>query len=166
MCFCCEFIATVFIAATLVCRAGETNRVLRITADPNNLPFSNEKQEGFENRIAEVIARELGAQIQYSWRAQRRGFFRETLKENTADLILGVPKDFERALATQPYYRSSYVFISRRADALKLKSFDDPQLRRLRLGVHLIGDDGANTPPAHALAERGIVTNVVGFSIY
>jgi hypothetical protein len=57
-------------------------RVLRITADPNNLPFSNERREGFENKIAEVIARELDANIEYSWRAQRRGFFRETLKEN------------------------------------------------------------------------------------
>src|SRR3954462_7100830 len=65
------------------------NRVLRVTADPNNLPFTNEKREGFENKLAELVAKELGADLQYSWRAQRRGFFRETLKENRADLVLG-----------------------------------------------------------------------------
>ncbi|HEY0549603.1 MAG TPA: substrate-binding domain-containing protein [Verrucomicrobiae bacterium] len=144
----------------------QTNRVLRITADPNNLPFSNDKLEGFENRIATLIAQELNAKIEYTWRAQRRGFFRETLKENNADLILGVPTDFERALTTQPYYRSAYAFVRRKDRAAKIQSFDDPALRTLRIGVHLVGDDGANTPPAHALATRGIVTNVVGFTLY
>ncbi|MFL6542369.1 MAG: quinoprotein dehydrogenase-associated putative ABC transporter substrate-binding protein, partial [Chthoniobacterales bacterium] len=90
---------------------ANAKRILRVTADPNNLPFSNEKREGFENKIAELIAKELGAQIQYSWRAQRRGFFRETLKEDRADLVLGVPAHFEMALPTSPYYRSSYVFV-------------------------------------------------------
>src|SRR5690348_7988487 len=61
---------------------------LRITADPNNLPFSNERREGFENKIAELLATELDVNLEYSWRAQRRGFFRETLKENRADLVL------------------------------------------------------------------------------
>src|SRR3982750_3527136 len=75
-------------------------RVLRITADPNNLPFSNERREGFENQIAELLARELDANIEYSWRAQRRGFFRETLKENRCDLVLGVPAHFDMALTT------------------------------------------------------------------
>jgi mxaJ protein len=148
------------------CYGEQTNRVLRITADPNNLPFTNSKLEGFENKIAQIVARDLGAEIQYSWRAQRRGFFRETLKENTADLILGVPTEFERALTTKPYYRSCYAFVARKDRGLKLRSFDDPALRTLRIAVHLIGDDGANTPPAHALAMRGIITNVVGFSIY
>jgi mxaJ protein len=144
----------------------QTNRILRITADPNNLPFSNNKLEGFENKIAEIIAQDLGAEIQYSWRAQRRGFFRETLKENTADLVLGVPTEFERALTTKPYYRSSYAFVSRKDRSLKIRSFDDPALRTLKVGVQLVGDDGVNTPPAHALARRGIITNVVGFTLY
>src|SRR3954469_11898904 len=143
-----------------------TNRVLRICADPNNLPFSNERLEGFENKIAEVVAQELNAKLEYSWRAQRRGFFRETLKENTCDLVMGVPAGFERALTTVPYYRSSYVFISRSQNGQAIRSFDDPALRTLRVGVQLIGDDYANTPPAHALSSRGIITNVVGFTIY
>src|SRR5437764_1282699 len=78
-----------------------SKRILRITADPNNLPFSNEKREGFENKIAQLIAKELDADIQYSWRAQRRGFFRETLKEDRADLVLGVPAHFAMALLTR-----------------------------------------------------------------
>src|SRR3954470_615887 len=141
-------------------------RILRVTADPNNLPFSNERHEGFENKIAELLARELDAELQYSWRAQRRGFFREALKNGECDLVLGVPAGFERALPTAPYYRSTYVFVSRADRGLKVRSFDDPSLRTLEVGVQLIGDDGVNTPPAHALAARGIVDNVVGFTVY
>jgi mxaJ protein len=142
---------------------GET---LRIAADPNNLPFSNDRLEGFENKIAALIAPELGMEIQYVWHAQRRGFFRESLKEGNCDLVMGVPAHFERALTTKPYYRSRYVFVSRADRGLALKTLDDPALRTLRIGVQLIGDDGMNTPPAHALTERGIVTNLVGFTLY
>src|SRR3954453_13901993 len=87
---------------------------IRITADPNNLPFSNQQHEGFENKIAELVAAELGVKIEWSWRAQRRGFFRETLKDNNADLVMGAPAGYERALTTSPYYRSSYVFVYRK----------------------------------------------------
>jgi mxaJ protein len=141
-------------------------RVLRITADPNNLPFSNDKLQGFENKIAEVIARDLNAEIHYSWRAQRRGFFRETLKADQCDLVMGVPVGFERALTTKPYYRSSYVFVSRKNSGWQINSFDDERLRSARVGVQLVGDDGMNTPPAHALAAHGVITNVVGFTLY
>jgi mxaJ protein len=140
--------------------------VLRITADPNNLPFSNEQHEGFENKIAELVAKELGVKIAWTWRAQRRGFFRETLKDNNADLVLGAPAGYERALTTAPYYRSSYAFVFRKDRALDLRSLDDPRLRDLKIGVQIIGDDGTNTPPAHALARRGIVNNLVGFTVY
>ncbi|HEV2804722.1 MAG TPA: substrate-binding domain-containing protein [Chthoniobacterales bacterium] len=143
-----------------------TRRVLRVTSDPNNLPFSNEKREGFENKIAELIAKELNAELQYSWRAQRRGFFRETLKEDRADLVLGVPAHFDLALTTAPYYRSSYVFVYRRDRNLHLQSLDDPALHKLKIGVQMIGNDETNTPPAHALAHRGIVDNVVGYTLY
>jgi quinoprotein dehydrogenase-associated probable ABC transporter substrate-binding protein len=147
--------------------APETaKRILRITADPNNLPFSNERREGFENKIAELIAKELNAELQYSWRAQRRGFFRETLKENRADLVLGVPAHFDMALTTAPYYRSSYVFVFRKDRNLDIHSLDDPALRKLKIGVQMIGNDGANTPPAHALANRGIIDNVIGYTVY
>src|SRR3954447_14652613 len=96
--------------ATGSATAAAEPRVIRISADPNNLPFSNDRGEGFENKLAELVAANLGARIEYSWRAQRRGFFREALKENKADLVMGVPAHFEMALPTQAYYRSSYVF--------------------------------------------------------
>jgi quinoprotein dehydrogenase-associated probable ABC transporter substrate-binding protein len=140
--------------------------VLKVAADPNNLPFSNDHLEGFENKIAELIARELHYKIEYHWRAQRRGFFRETLKSGDVDLVMGVPAHFDMALTTVPYYRSSYVFVSRVDGNAHVSSFDDPQLRNVKVGVQLVGNDGIDTPPAHALAARGIVNNVVGFTLY
>lgn len=139
---------------------------LRVCADPNNLPFSNQKEQGFENRIARIIARDLGAELRYTWWAQRRGFVRNTLGAGSCDLIAGVPADFEPVATTAPYYRSSYVFVTRRDAGQPIASFDDPRLRRLKVGVHLIGDDYQNPPPVEALARRGIVRNVAGYPIY
>lgn len=146
--------------------AASARRVLRVCADPNNLPFTNDRMEGFENRIAELLARELDADLKYVWRAQRRGFFRESLKEKQADLVVGVPAGFDMALTTIPYYRSSYVFVARSDGGYKPSSLDDPLLRTKRIGVQLVGDDGTNPPAAHALARRGIVDNVVGYTVY
>ena len=145
---------------------SDNARELRVCADPNNLPFSNQQQQGFENRIAELVARDLGAKLSYVWWAQRRGFVRNTINQNQCDLLIGVPASFERTRPTIPYYRSTYVFVTRRDRHLKIASFDDPQLKRLRVGVQLIGDDGINTPPAHALSNRGIIKNVKGYSVY
>ena len=153
-------------AATATPSATPAARVLRVCADPNNLPFSNDRGEGFENRIATLVARELGATVEYTWWAQRRGFIRNTLRAHACDLVPGVPTSLELVLATRPYYRSTYVFVHRADAPFRVRSFDDPVLRRLRVGVQLVGDDYANTPPAHALNARGIVRNVVGFSVY
>jgi mxaJ protein len=139
---------------------------LRVCADPNNLPFSNARLEGFENRLATLVARELGVPVQYTWWAQRRGFLRSTLNARLCDVVLGLPTSVEMARTTRPYYRSTYVFVTRRDRRLRLTSFDDPALRTLTIGVPLIGDDGANAPPAHALSRRGIIRNVVGYSVY
>jgi mxaJ protein len=139
---------------------------LRVCADPNNLPFSNERGEGFENKIAELLARELHADLTYTWWAQRRGFLRNTLDAGLCDLVPGMPSRMERLRTTAPYYRSSYVFVSRAADHLAIASLDDPALRDLRIGVQLVGDDGANPPPAHALARRGLARNLRGYSVY
>ena len=150
--------------ATTAC--GASDRHLRVCADPNNLPFSNRAEEGFENRIAALIADELDADVDYTWWAQRRGFVRNTLNEHKCDIIMGVPTSFELALTTRPYYRSSYVFVSRADRALDLSSLDDPRLRELEIGVQIVGDDYASSPPAHALANRGIIRNIVGYSVY
>jgi len=160
------FVLVVFVLFVVQNSAAEEQRVLRVAADPNNLPFSNDRLEGFENEIAELIARELHCRIEYHWRAQRRGFFRETLKSGDVDLVLGVPAHFDMALTTAPYYRSSYVFVSRVDRNLHVSSFADPQLRKLKVGVQLVGNDGVDTPPAHALAARGMVNNVIGFTLY
>jgi mxaJ protein len=141
-------------------------RKLRVCADPNNLPFSNRRLEGFENKIAESLARELNAEIEYAWRPQRRGFIRDTLKAGRCDVIIGAPSNFEMAQTSAPYYRSTYVFVYRKDSGLKIASFDDPLLRNLKIGVQMIGDDGANSPPAHALARRGVVQNVRGYTVY
>lgn len=139
---------------------------LRVCADPDNMPFSNAKGEGFENALAQLIARDLHRTLHYVWFPQRRGFVRNTLKADRCDLIIGIPTNYELALATRPYYRSTYVFVTRHDRHLNVRSFDDPILRKLRIGIHAIGDDYANVPPAHALAARGIVRNIVGYTIY
>lgn len=141
-------------------------RLLRVCADPNNLPFTNERGEGFENKLAALVAGEMGATVQYEWWAQRRGFFRNTLKAGKCDVVMGVPTSFEMTLTTRPYYRSTYVFVTKRASSIRVRTFDDPVLRRARVGVQLVGDDYANAPPAHALTKRGIVQNVRGYTLY
>jgi len=143
-----------------------TAATLRVCSDPNNLPFSNSQGEGFENRLADLLARDLHATVQYTWWAQRRGFVRNTLDAGACDVVMGYPAGADRVLTTAPYYRSTYVFLTRASRRLRIRSFDDPQLRRLRVGVQLVGDDGANTPPAHALSRRGVVRNVTGYSVY
>jgi mxaJ protein len=145
--------------------SAEQVRELRVCADPDNLPFSNDRLEGFENKIAEVIARDMRATVNYTWHPQRRGFIRQTLKAGKCDLVIGVPSGYDLVLATKPYYRSSFVFVYANERNLDLHSFDDPVLRNIRIGVQAFGDDGANLPPAHALARRGITRNVVGFSM-
>ena len=141
-------------------------RALRVCADPNNLPFSSAREPGIENRLAELVAAELGARIEYTWWAERRGFFRRTVGAGRCDVVFGVPAGFDMLLTTRPYYRSSYVFVTRRDRGPDVRTLDDPVLRTARVGVQLVGDDYANTPPAHALARRGIVRNVTGFPLY
>jgi mxaJ protein len=143
-----------------------SRRSLRVCADPNNLPFTNARGEGFENLIADLMAKELHATVRYTWWAQRRGFIRNTLNAGTCDVILGIPSSVDMVLTTTPYYRSTYVFVTRRDRRLDIRSLDDTSLKRLIVGVQLIGDDGANSPPAHALARRGIVHNVRGYTVY
>lgn len=163
---CAMLIGTCLATGGAMSTATATARpVLRVCADPNNLPFSNRQLQGFENKIAERLARALDADLAYTWWAQRRGFVRNTLRAGTCDVVMGAPVAWEMVAHTEPYYRLSYVFV-RRAGQPVIRSFDDPALRRLRIGIPLVGDDGANPPPEHALARRGLVDNVVGYSVY
>jgi mxaJ protein len=156
------------VALALLMSAGATSagRELRVCADPNNLPYSNQKLEGFENKLVDLVAADLKATVKYTWVRQRRGFIRRTLKADACDVVTAIPTASEDVLPTKPYYRSTYVFVYRTADNLQLRSFDDAVLRDLKIGLHAIGDDGANPPPVHALARRGIVKHVSGFTMW
>ena len=133
---------------------------LRVCGDPDNLPFSNERLEGFENRIAAVVAAELGATPTYAWWPHQRGLVRNTLDAGTCDVIFGVPEGLDFVLWTKPYYRSSYVMAYRNDRGYDLRSLDAPELKQLRIGVY------ANTPPEESLARRGLLDNVATYSLF
>jgi mxaJ protein len=157
---------TLAAAILLLAACAPRQPVLRVCADPNNLPFSNARGEGFENKLVELVAKDLGARVQYTWWAQRRGYVRNTLKDRRCDVWPGVATQVEMLATTQPYYRSSYVFVTRADRNLDIASFDDPRLKHLTIGVQMIGDDASNTPPTHALARRGVIDNVRGYMLY
>jgi quinoprotein dehydrogenase-associated probable ABC transporter substrate-binding protein len=147
-------------------RRGNPHRPpLRVCADPNNLPYSNDRAEGFENALAELVAADLGRSVSYTWWPQRRGFIRTTLRAGVCDVVMGVPTSFDLTLNTRPYYVSSYVFVSRRDRHLQLTSLDDPRLRTLTIGVPLPGEDYADVPPVDALVTRHIVRNLRGYTL-
>jgi quinoprotein dehydrogenase-associated probable ABC transporter substrate-binding protein len=137
---------------------------LRVCSEPNNLPFSNKAKEGFENKIADLVARDLGDRLEYTWALQNDRFIRHTLDAHKCDVMMGVSTDMDGVETTRPYYASTYVFVTRKKDDLTITSLSDPRLRKLRIGVHLIGDDP--TPPTLALGQEGIVDNVRGYMIY
>lgn len=124
--------------------------VLRVCADPNDLPFSNRNREGYENKIAEVIARAMGARLEFFWWPYQRGLVRRTLNAGRCDVLISVPTNYERVLTTKPYYRSTYVFVYRKDRGLHIRSFKDPILKKLRVGVHM------RTPPHDLLILNGV----------
>jgi mxaJ protein len=165
MCSPCLRLAVIAVGAFGFAASGAQARELRVCADPNNLPYSKRDGTGFENRIAAVLADALDAKLVYTWQPQRRGFLRKTLNAGKCDVVMGYPPNHEILRSTRPYYRSSYVFVQR-AGAKPIRDFDDPALHDLKIGVQLVGDDGANTPPVQILAHHGIVKNVRGYMVY
>jgi quinoprotein dehydrogenase-associated probable ABC transporter substrate-binding protein len=153
-----------FVAAWLVVPAIAQAGTLRVCSEPNNLPFSNRAGQGFENKIARLVARDLGEKLEYTYALQTEKFVKRTLDAHKCDVMIGVSVGMNEVETTLPYYASTYVFVSRAQDHLALSSLDDPRLKRLKIGVHLLGD--VSTPPTLALAQRGIVNNVHGFLIY
>jgi mxaJ protein len=156
----------VLLLGALAATPSPARHTLRVCADPNNMPFSNARGEGLENALARLVARDLGAELTYTWMPQRRGFVRNTLAAGRCDGMMEAPVGFSRAATTRPYYRSTYAFVTRADRHMRLSSFDDTRLRGLRIGVQTIGDDYANPPPAAALARRGLARNVVGYPVY
>lgn len=159
---CSRFLSFLLLAA-LPCVAEETI-AFRVCADPNNMPFSNEAGQGFENKLAELMAAKLGTKLEYTWWSQRKSFVKNSLDEGKCDALMGVPSALDSVSVTRPYYRSTYVFVTRHDRNLSIASLTDERLSRLRIGVHLVGDDYA--PPAFALARRGVTQNIVGFSLF
>lgn len=139
---------------------------LRVCADPNNLPYSNQQRQGFENALATLAGRDLGMNVSYFWFPQRHKFFRNTLQAGTCDVVMEVPTGIDVATTTIPYYRSTYVFVSRRNNDLRIRSFDDPRLRNLRIGVPITGDSDDELPTTTALLRRGLARNLYGYSIF
>lgn len=163
-------IRTASLLATLMISAmplhGANQAPFRVCAEPDNLPFSNEAGQGFENRIAAVIAKDLKMPLEYTYLRERKGFLRMTLNANRCDVVIGVPSGLERVLKTEPYYRSSYMIVTRKDRHLKLDSYDYADWKSLKIGLHTIGDDGANSPPAHVLGHHQLGGNVVGFPMW
>jgi quinoprotein dehydrogenase-associated probable ABC transporter substrate-binding protein len=153
-------------AGVLAAGARPEHARLRVCADPNNLPFSDSLQRGFENRIASLLARDLDEKLEYLWWPQRRGFVRNTLKANDCDVVIGIPSGYDMVSRTVPYYQSTYVFVSRADRPWRVTSFDDPKLARARIGIHMMGDDYANSPAAVALMRRHLGANIHGYMIY
>jgi mxaJ protein len=159
-----KYLAAVFLG--LCNLTSNASPLLRVCADPNNLPYSDQQQKGFENELATMIANDLGMQVSYTWFPQRGSFFRKTLDAGKCDVVMGVPAGMKGIDTTAPYYRSGYVFVSRSDRNLNITSLGDPRLHQLRIGIHNLGDTDREAPPVHALTSRGVVTNLVGYNIF
>ena len=165
-------LAAAALAATLTAaRAAETDpavagSALVVCADPANLPYSNEAREGFENKIAALLADDLHAELKYFWFAEHKTFLRRTLLDGRCDAVISVPAGLPGIAATKPYFASSYVVVTRAGDERRFTSFDDPWLRDARIGLQLVGNEGATTPPAVALSSRGVNQHITAFPMW
>lgn len=137
--------------------------VLRVCADPENLPMSNAGGEGLENKLAELLATTWNSKLEYIWWAAPRGMMR-MLNGRYCDLWMQMPVLSDMAGVTRPYFRTSYVMVQKKSASHLVTGLDDPALKTMRIGVHLFAADGENTPPAMALSAHGVVGNLEGFS--
>ncbi|HZY11349.1 MAG TPA: substrate-binding domain-containing protein [Beijerinckiaceae bacterium] len=135
-------------------------KVLRVCADPRNLPFSNEAGEGFENKLAEMLARKLGKSLAYTFYPGATGFIRNTLNAHKCDVVMGYPQGDDFVQPTNPYYRTAYVLIARKDAGLGgLESLQDPRLRGKKIGII------AGTPPATNLAVNGLLPSIHSYPL-
>ncbi|MDB5597122.1 MAG: extracellular solute-binding protein, partial [Hyphomicrobiales bacterium] len=141
-----------------LCQSGE----LRVCMEPHNLPFSNTAGEGFENRIAQLVADDLKASLVSVWLVERRAFIRNGLGARACDVVMGMPKALSSVRTTQPYYRSTFMLLTREGDA-PVSDLSDPALGRMKIGVQMSGDDGGGTPPSYMLAKLGLADRLRGY---
>lgn len=137
---------------------------LRICADPDNLPFSNRHEQGFENRIAALLARDMGRKPEFIWARSRRGFLREQFNKNACDVLMGVPVGMRGVATSHPYYRSTYVFVTPTREHLQITSFSDPHLNGRRIGLQILEEDFS--PPSLPLIRNGHTAQLVGFNSF
>src|SRR5712692_2007699 len=129
-------------------------KVLRVCADPRNLPFSNEKGEGFENKLAELFAEKLQKKLDYMYFPQATGFVRVTLGSHRCDVIMGFPQGDDLAQGTNPYYRTAYALVARQGSGLDdVATLGDARLKGKHIGIV------AGTPPATNMAANGLMAN-------
>jgi quinoprotein dehydrogenase-associated probable ABC transporter substrate-binding protein len=129
-------------------------KVLRVCADPRNLPFSNEKGEGFENKLAELFAAKLEKKLSYAFLPQATGFVRMTLGSHRCDVIMGFPQGDDLAQGTNPYYRTAYALVTQRDSSLAdVATLADERLKGKHIGIV------AGTPPATNMAANGLMAN-------
>jgi quinoprotein dehydrogenase-associated probable ABC transporter substrate-binding protein len=135
-------------------------KVLRVCADPNNLPFSNDKGQGFENKIAELFAAKLGKRLAYTYYPQATGFVRMTLGSYRCDVIMGFPQGDDLVQSTNPYYRTAYAFVTKTGSPLDgVQTLSDPRLKGKRLGIV------AGTPPATNLVANGLMPEAKSYPL-
>ena len=163
LCVSCTAVAAMVLTGKLLAQAVDRPdlsielvdpKVLRVCADPNNMPFSTERGEGFENRLAELLADKLGKGLSYSWYPQATGFVRNTLAAHKCDVIMGVPQGDDLVQVTNPYYRTAYALVRKQGDGLEgVDTLGDPRLKGKRIGVV------AGTPPGNNMAANGLMAN-------
>ena len=168
----------VAVAAAAVCSAiadpgsgaqtVDTSGPLAVCADPGDLPYSSSRLDGFENRVAALLADDMHRTLRYVWAPQRKNFFSRTLLTGACDVVISVPASLPLSLpaiaTTRPWFTSTYVAVTRAADNRHFAGFDDAWLKSARIGLQLVGNGDANTPPATALSRRGLTNNITGFS--
>ena len=137
-------------------------KVLRVCADPSNMPFSNDKGDGFENKIARLLAEKLRKDLAYTYYPGATGFIRNTLNAHLCDVVLGMPQGNDLVQPTNPYYRTTYAIVTRAgSDLANLKSLDDPRLKETGRHIGLV----ANTPPGNLLAATGLLGAVKPYAL-
>jgi quinoprotein dehydrogenase-associated probable ABC transporter substrate-binding protein len=127
---------------------------LRVCADPSNLPFSNDKQEGFENKVAQRLAHDLNESLSFYWFPDSQGFVKATIRSHKCDLIIGTVEGNEGLETTKPYYTTGYMLVSRTADNIKSTSIGDPALQGARIGLI------ARTPPTDLVVQHNLLGRV------
>lgn len=155
----CLSLAALLLARTPAAAQGAASWDLKVCADPDNLPYSDRDRQGFENRVIDVLADELGAEVSYAWLPlpRREGQGELMLRMGACDVLASVPDDSEPFLTTLPYYQSIETFVTRDDAPFAIDSLDDPHLADLRIGV-LRG-----SPSDYALGRRGLIDNVSHF---